>query len=207
MSLNRKEAMLSAERAINGDDPARLKQAIADLPDVLVARTPYAGATWLHYAAREGKLDCVEALLDAGADVNQPGYQEGETALCRAANGNKVAVARLLLRKGSTLNTSKPTRNPLFCAIVGRSPEIAKLFLYHGIDASVRYSGEMDATAFALLRGETEIAQIIATHIADGDRSKADVLLQEAEAIARRQGPLKPQRIIPTDEDLNKAGD
>jgi hypothetical protein len=123
-----------------------------------------------------------------------------------AANLNRFANARFLLDAGSVMDTSASVRNALFAAIVGKSPEIARLLLERGIDATVRYTSEtmenMDATAFALMRGETEIARLVALHNAGGDETRAQSLLAEAKAIADKQGPLRAVRIVPTDEDL-----
>lgn len=75
-----------------------------------------------------------------------------------------------------------------------------------GIDASVRYNSEtmqnMDATAFALMRREPEIARVIALHNAGGDPVKAEALLAEATATAAKQAQLEPTRIIPAEADL-----
>ena len=147
-------------------------------------------------------INSLKALIEAGADVNQPGYQEGETALMRAGYGNQVEAAKLLIGAGSYLDTSTPRRNPLFGAIVGGSIEIARLLLQHGMDASVRYSEDMDATAFALLRGQGEIARMIAVHLAKGDQNLANDILTQAAAIAAPHGPLKRVRIIPSEQDM-----
>jgi ankyrin repeat protein len=62
---------------------------------------PVGGLTALLYAARDGCLDCVEALLGAGADVNVP-TPEGVTALMLALDNDHNDVAKLLLDRGAS---------------------------------------------------------------------------------------------------------
>lgn len=193
-------------KAVRDGDCELLEKLIAANPKSIGARTPFAGGTWLHYAASAGTLQVVERLVKVGFDVNKPGYQEGDLALDCAASAGRVDIARYLLDQGSRMDTSKSVRNPLFAAVVGKSPEIVRLLLERGIDATVRYTSDtmkgMDATAFALQRGEAEIARIITLHNAGGDARKADALLAEAQAIAEAHGSLKQMRIVPTEEDL-----
>ena len=63
------------------------------------------------------------------------------------------------------MDTSQPDRNPLFAAIYGGNLEIVKLLVENDIELSIKYSGEnmdeMDAYAFAVERGQTEIAEYL----------------------------------------------
>lgn len=61
---------------------------------------PVGGLTALHYAAREGCYECVAAILDAGADIDQP-TPEGVTALMLALDNDHNEVAKLLLDRGA----------------------------------------------------------------------------------------------------------
>jgi ankyrin repeat protein len=61
---------------------------------------PVGGLTALLYAARDGCYDCVEALIAAGGNVNQP-TPEGVTALMLALDNDYNDVARLLLDRGA----------------------------------------------------------------------------------------------------------
>lgn len=60
----------------------------------------YGGLTPLLYAARGGCLECVEALLDAGADIDLP-TPEGVTALMVALDNDNNDVAKLLVDRGA----------------------------------------------------------------------------------------------------------
>jgi ankyrin repeat protein len=58
------------------------------------------GLTPLLFATRSGCLDCVKALLKAGADINRP-TPEGVTPLMNAIDNTKYDVANYLLDQGA----------------------------------------------------------------------------------------------------------
>jgi len=64
---------------------------------------PVGGLTALLYAARSGCLDCVEAMIGAGANVNTP-TPEGVTPLMIALDNDHYDVAKLLLARGANPN-------------------------------------------------------------------------------------------------------
>ena len=181
--------------AIRNGEATYLLDLMHSHPDQLYFVTPFAGGSWLHFAASEGNLEIVKILIDLGMSPNILGAQESDLPLDCAASSGNLEIARYLLDQGSRIDTSASVRNPLFGAIIGRSPEIVRLLLERGIDATVRYTSptmdNLDATAFALSRGEPEIARIIALHNANGDAEKADALLVEAQGIAARRGGVE----------------
>lgn len=61
------------------------------------AQTPGEGATALHGAAYEGNVECVQYLLDNGADVNLRD-DDGWTSLHAAVCGKKKKCVALLLK-------------------------------------------------------------------------------------------------------------
>src|SRR5438128_3188946 len=123
--------------AIRSRDFSALKELLIAEPAQIRAFTPFAGGTWLHYAARESDIDAVRLLLSLGLDVNVGDAREGRAAICDASLGGHEEVVRVLLDAGSRLDTSEPVRNPLFSAIIGRSLPVVKLLLAQGIDTEV----------------------------------------------------------------------
>lgn len=153
--------------AIRSRDLGAFRALLEADPEQVSAFTPFAGGTWLHFAAHEGDVEAVGYLLSRGVDVNIGDAREGRTPLCDACSGDNPHVVQLLLESGGSIDTSEPVRNPLFAAIVGRSADSVALLLDHGMDTMVAYDGprmkRMDAVAFAWERGEREIAAMIAS--------------------------------------------
>lgn len=175
---------------IKNDDVDALRALIASDPKQLTWHTPFAGETWLGYAASKGKLGSMALLVELGADVNQGDHRENVKPICSAASNNQLEAVEFLLSRGATLDTEVSVQNPLFSAIIGRSPRIVNQLLQAGINYSVRYNTptmkNMDAIAFALMRGENECARAIAFWVAGGKEVEISSILKEAAAIAER---------------------
>ena len=81
------------------------------------------GLTALTFAAREGDLESATALLDGGANVNQP-TEYGWTPLLTAVNNRNYRLARLLLDRGADPNlANKGGWTPLYLATDNRNIE------------------------------------------------------------------------------------
>jgi ankyrin repeat protein len=185
-------------KAIADDDYEGVRNIFAHHPNELNVPTFMAGQTWLGYAAQAGKLSAVKALVEIGADPNIGDETYGAKPLCSACSNGHQAIAEYLLEHGADLDTETSARNPLFSAIVGRSPECVRTILTVGIDAAIRYDSDtmrnMDAAAFALMRGERECAAIIARWNAGGDEAAASRALARADEIAQRNAHASSPR-------------
>ena len=76
------------------------------------------GLTPLLYAVRQGYQESTDALLKAGADLNQPSKGDGTTPLLMAVINGHFDVAKALIEKGANPNT--PSANgvtPLYGAL------------------------------------------------------------------------------------------
>lgn len=80
-----------------------LRELLSAEPQQIRAFTPFAGGTWLHYAAREGDIDAVRYLISQGLDVNVGDFREGRAPICDACLGGHEEVVRLLLASGQSL--------------------------------------------------------------------------------------------------------
>jgi len=176
--------------AIKANDSATIVELFVNNPDQKTFVTPFGSESWIGYAAQVGKLAAIEALIESGVDLMQADAHDGALPICSAASAGHVDIVRYLLKVGIELDVSESVRNPLFSAIVGRSPEIVTLLLEAGIDSTARYNSpsmeDMDAVAFALMRGESKCASIIALWNANGDEKAAEKTLVEADEIATK---------------------
>lgn len=76
------------------------------------------GLTALHHAVRQGNLEAVVALLDGGADINQPSAGDGTTPLLHAAINGQFDVAMKLVERGANVNLlSTAGTSPLYATI------------------------------------------------------------------------------------------
>jgi uncharacterized protein len=76
------------------------------------------GIAALHFAARQGSIDAVQALLDAGADVNQRSAGDHITPLIIATMNGHFDLAKALLDKGADPNLAEDNGvTPLYAAV------------------------------------------------------------------------------------------
>jgi ankyrin repeat protein len=161
--MNSIDISKALREAINSDDVQRMCSLIGDSSDRLRQMTPF--GTWLHIAARSGKLEIVRALIRLGADVNAKGGVFGGAAINLAASSGHLGVVQALFEAGAELDVSEPERNPLFAAIYGGHIKVVEFLIQSGIDHTIRYTGRsmkgMDAELFARERGQSDIAQYL----------------------------------------------
>ncbi|MFN8059498.1 MAG: ankyrin repeat domain-containing protein [Vicinamibacterales bacterium] len=75
------------------------------------------GMTALHYAARQGHMDAVRALVAGGADVNRVSADKTSPMLIATSNGH-FDIARLLLERGANPNLADESGlAPLYAAV------------------------------------------------------------------------------------------
>jgi ankyrin repeat protein len=102
-----------ADTAVNSDSVRRAQSNINRGPSFseLVGNT--GGLTALDFAIRQGNTDCVVALLDAGADINQVTGGDHSSPLLMAAINGQFDIAKLLLDRGA---------NPKLASDAGTTP-------------------------------------------------------------------------------------
>jgi ankyrin repeat protein len=154
------------------------------------------GVTPLSEAATYGSAALVEALLNAGADVNTLTTERGETVLMTASRASNVDAVKVLLEHGADANVKESFRGQtsLMWAAAENHPEVVRLLLVHGADPKVRSShrdttppklmadtpaapiskGGLTALVFAARQGSIESANVLIEAGADINQGDAD---------------------------------
>jgi len=107
VSANRNAGQITKILLAKGADP-KPRALFSDWPSQVTSepRAQYrsiGGLTALLYATRSGCYECAEALIAAGADINEP-TPEGITPLMNALDNEHNDVAKLLMDKGANLD-------------------------------------------------------------------------------------------------------
>lgn len=124
------------------------------------------GMTPLAGAVVQEQVDVVRFLLDKGADPNIPN-KNGLTPLehaCGRDKTNALALAKLLLAKGASVNATNVagfTITPLDWAISSDNTELVKVLLDHGAIIGATF------LSTAADRGDVDIAEIFIAHGTD----------------------------------------
>jgi ankyrin repeat protein len=105
------------------------------------------------------RLGAVQALIDAGVDVNAPypkakfGPDEGTTALVEAASNDDVATVRLLIDHGANVNAVVPGTSNMPTALTFAAyhcdADMIRMLLDHGADRSFRNASGNSAADLA----------------------------------------------------------
>ena len=173
--------------AIGVEDIGQIKLFFQENPEQVDVHTFMGGQTWLGYAAQKGALASVRALIDCGFGIDTLD-RNGATPLNSAAAHGNLEVVQYLVGQGAKLDFSSTAANPLFGSVLGKSHDVAQVLLDAGIDATKTYStsrvSNMTAVAFALMWGQTEIANTIAVFVAKAKQISAEQVIEEGREVA-----------------------
>ena len=101
-------------RARSLDRETILPKLTAGTPVVAI---PRGGLTALLFAARQGQIDATKALLDGGADINEPD-SDGNNAIVLALLNSHYDLVQMLIERGADPNVAaKDGRTPLYTAV------------------------------------------------------------------------------------------
>ena len=162
---NDKTCQLASEpaRLTSRKDSAMTKPLISFLMIVilLLAGTSLVLGGDLHIAAGKGDTAVVEALLEAGADVEAKD-SHGWTALHIAAMEGHSAVVKVLLEAGADVNAKDNTDGTalLNAAMIGHYA-IIKTLLEAGANVEAKDNHGWTALSLAAMRGDTAIVKLL----------------------------------------------
>ena len=123
------------------------------------------GVTGVHVAAEEGHLECVNLLIEAGADVTRLD-EEDRTPLLLAVKGNYGEVASALVRAGADPNTpyvdeDGESHNLLMDSIIVENADFALLLIEHGADVYYRDDHKVTTLLQASHRGIANVTEAL----------------------------------------------
>ena len=131
------------------NDTRRLEVLMASDPDSALATGPY-GMTPLHWASRAGSLECLQWLLDHGAEVDARNDAH-RTSIQLAAERGRAEAVKLLAEAGADLDTQdRKGRTPLHRATYEGHAEAAEALLAACADTTIL--NRNGKTAFEIAR-------------------------------------------------------
>ena len=165
--------------ALKSRDVARVRSLLAAGADV---NEKVRGDYPLNIAAAFGPAEMVTILLEAGADIEQPG-RDGLHPLHNAVIFGGKEIVALLIQKGAKVDAKdKRGRTPLlsFAATAGSDIEIARMLLAAGADPRIESAKDDDnyaALNYAADTGNFELAELlIAAHVDVNYRNPSAIL-------------------------------
>lgn len=133
------------------------------------------GFTLLHLAADRGNRECVELLLDNGADINAIDKRKTDghrfrhfTALCFAVNNGFDELVELLINRGAEVNPApRVTHTPLSLAVWTGNMKIARLLIETGAEVNKKGNSGLTPLFTAVYVGNPAIAKLLVENGAD----------------------------------------
>jgi uncharacterized protein len=146
----------------SGDHATAMRLVGAKGTDVNAAEAD--GSTAIMYAAANGDLELVRALIKAGANVKLE-TQLGSSAITEAAIIGNAPVLEALLKAGADPNFKTPNgETPIMAAARSGEVDAAKALLDAGADINAKESwGEQSALMWAAAQSQPEMVKFLAS--------------------------------------------
>jgi uncharacterized protein len=153
---------LNVYEAAGTGQTQRLRELIAADPSVVNSYSSD-GFTPLGLSVFFGHPDNVNALLEAGADVNLPSRETMKvTPLASASAANQLEIARVLIEHGANVNARASNDfTPLHESAASGRIEFAKLLLEHGADVNARDGDGKTPLDYARSHNHEEMVELL----------------------------------------------
>jgi hypothetical protein len=146
-------------------------------------------AIWLAIEFKHPEV--VKTLIEAGADVNEPG-DYGQSMVMLAADHKNIEILEMLIAAGADVNRPNEYKiAPLASAAEQGNMEIIETLLKAGAKVNARNTYGGTALQVAVLRGYTDIVKRLIEAGADVKRDRAELL-----EIARREKHAEIEKIL-----------
>lgn len=154
-----------SEDAANGDVPAVQR----DLANKIGPNTKLTGEPVLLFAAGNGHLDVIKALLRAGADVNAADDQTGYTALMAAAGGGHADLIKPLVVAGANIEVRDSTGDTaLTLASIRNKPDVVQALIDAGANVNDGYVTPSGPTILSIVGDQPQYADVAQVLIRNG---------------------------------------
>ena len=122
------------------------------------------GRTPLHVAARNGRTETAEQLIEGGADVNARTVNK-QTPLHMAAYGGHADIVSLLIANGAEVNTTdEENTTPLHASAVNGYKDVVKILIANGANVNARdVDGQTPLGSAQQLR-RSEVVRLLQQH-------------------------------------------
>lgn len=120
-----------------------------------------AGTPFLCSAARNGKLDMIQWLLENGADIDAVSHDRGYSAVMDAVWKSNLPIVELLVNKGANLNfISRDGQTALILATGSENFDICRVLVENGADPTIKDRMGMSSIDYATLFKKEKILNL-----------------------------------------------
>lgn len=117
----------------------------------------------IHYAAKNGHLECLKVLLEYGADIHSVDIED-ETAITLASLFGHTECVRYLLEQGANANNCAVDGTPLIYAAARGNVECVKLLLERGANVNEIVCYGKTALRAAVRRDSLQCVKLLVEH-------------------------------------------
>eukprot|EP00931_Biecheleriopsis_adriatica_P061088 TRINITY_DN36718_c0_g2_i1.p1 TRINITY_DN36718_c0_g2~~TRINITY_DN36718_c0_g2_i1.p1 ORF type:complete len:3078 (-),score=601.94 TRINITY_DN36718_c0_g2_i1:165-8072(-) len=174
---SQKKTTVTADQVVNGVRNNEELKGLGEvnsvaLNNLLLFMKDKEGFTALHYASESGHVECLDALIACGADVNLAG-PDRKSPLALASERGHVDCVKKLLAAGAKLEVGdKRRRTPLLLAVRAGHPVAASALLRQGADPNSADDSGNTVAHYAAAFGWVECLELL--HEAGADLSVAN---------------------------------